>query len=298
MFNLLSKLYVLFLIFFVLAAPGCKAPNSLNDTKREANPNFKNHWYSGQAEISSFKLSQARYGELRDGTASLVFVTEPYSPALNTKPNNSSGTDIPVLKLNMTKKFNTGIYPYSMMNSTFYPLTGAAHSVKISSSSQEWCGHTYMELVNDRKFEIQTHSYFEGESSHVKLDKSHLEDDIWSQIRVASRQLPLGNFQMIPSFFYTRLMHKKLKAYDAIGKIEQVNEETKAYSIQYPELDRVIQITYQSDFPHQILGWSETYQAFNGESLTTTAKRIKVMKIDYWNKNSNKDSQLRKELGL
>lgn len=275
----------------------CQAPNSSNDSKTGTHSEFKDYWYNGQAEISNFKLSQARYGELRDGSATLIFVTEPYSPALNTKPNNPSGTDIPVLKLNATKKFNTGIYPYSMMNSSFYPIDGE-HSLKISSSSQEWCGHTYMELVNDRKFEIKIHSYFEGESGEIKLEKFQLEDDVWSKIRIAPDQLPTGNFKMIPSFFYVRLMHKELKAYGAIGKNQELNPTTRQYTIEYPALERALVIKYQAQFPYQILSWSETYKGFDGKELTTTADRIKTLKIDYWNKNSNGDSPLRDDLGL
>lgn len=39
---------------------------------------FKSYWYSNEAEITSYKLEQARYGEMRDGTAVLIYVTEPF----------------------------------------------------------------------------------------------------------------------------------------------------------------------------------------------------------------------------
>ncbi|MBK6893010.1 MAG: hypothetical protein IPH00_07720 [Flavobacteriales bacterium] len=37
---------------------------------------FNTYWHQGKAELSHYALTQARYGELRDGNAVLVFVTE------------------------------------------------------------------------------------------------------------------------------------------------------------------------------------------------------------------------------
>ena len=84
-------------------------------------PEFKEYWYSGEAEITSYKLEQARYGELREGKAVLIFVTEPFLADKQVKANRSNPENIPVLKLNSTKKYLTGIYPYSIMSSSFYP---------------------------------------------------------------------------------------------------------------------------------------------------------------------------------
>ncbi|MEX2379219.1 MAG: hypothetical protein WD530_00630 [Vicingaceae bacterium] len=36
---------------------------------------FNNYWFSGNAELSSYELKEARYGEIRKGEAVLVFVT-------------------------------------------------------------------------------------------------------------------------------------------------------------------------------------------------------------------------------
>ena len=86
------------------------------------NAKKKAYWYNNEAEISSYALSQARYGEVHKGKAVLVYVTEPFSPDKNTKADAPSDGNISVLKLNFMKKFNTGIYPYSMMTSIFFPL--------------------------------------------------------------------------------------------------------------------------------------------------------------------------------
>ena len=43
---------------------------------------FNDYWYRGEAELNSYTLEQARYGEIHKGEAVLVFVTEvlPWSP--------------------------------------------------------------------------------------------------------------------------------------------------------------------------------------------------------------------------
>lgn len=261
----------------------------------------KQYWYNNEAEITSYQLIQARYGELREGNAVLVFVTEPFSIKSNTKADNPTQEDVSVLKLNYTKKFNTGIYPYSMMNSTFFPFKNGKHSLKVSSSSQEWCGHTYMELVNKDKFEVKINSYFEGESAELNLDKTMLEDDIYSMIRLQPKDLPVGKQKVIPSFFYLRLLHKELKAYECNISHSKENDSLLKITLTYPELERSLSISYQANFPYKIMGWQEEYYSGWGESrkkLTTKATLLKTIKIDYWNKNSNADAYLRDSLQL
>jgi hypothetical protein len=268
------------------------------------NPNtdLKDYWYNGEAEISSYELKQARYGEIHEGKAVFVFVTEPFSPKSGTKADNPDKAAVPVLKLNATKKFNTGIYPYSMMNSTFFPFENGAYSIKITNTSQEWCGHTFMELDNKSKFQVSLKSYFEGESFENKsLAKADLEDDVWSKIRLQPNNLKVGKMEMIPSFFYLRLRHNEVKAYEATATLSKIDEKINQYSINYPTLNRSLSIQFESAFPHKILAWDETYKSGFGSAakeMTTTAKRINTIKSAYWNKNSNSDSGLREELGL
>ena len=37
---------------------------------------FNAYWYTGLAEITSYSLEQARYGEIHKGSAVLIFVSE------------------------------------------------------------------------------------------------------------------------------------------------------------------------------------------------------------------------------
>ncbi len=105
--------------------------------KKPLSATFKKYWYAGNAEITSYKLQQARYGELREGTSVLIYVTEPFLPEVQVKADGSNANNIPVLKLNATKKYLTGIYPYSIMSSTFYPVHDNQNALKTSLSVQE-----------------------------------------------------------------------------------------------------------------------------------------------------------------
>jgi hypothetical protein len=262
---------------------------------------FKSYWYQGLAELTSYELKQARYGELRDGHAVIIFVTEDFLPEKQVKADNVSEKNIPVLKCNATKNFNTGIYPYSIMSSTFSPVTAEGHAVKVSHSVQEWCGHVYAQLNNRKKFEIDSHSYFENEADEIlSLPKTWLENEIWNLIRINPEELPTGNIDIIPSFEFLRLRHKPMKAYPAIISLKQ-GDSLSIYEIEYPELERDLTIYFNTSFPFEIEKWEETFMSgFGSEALalTTSATKIKRIKTAYWAQNSNKDVILRDSLGL
>lgn len=272
--------------------------------KQVSNPyaeQLKQHWYDGKGELSSYVLQQARYGEMHEGTAVLIFVTEDFSTRTMTKADQSAPENLSVLKLNAMRKFNTGIYPYSMMNSTFFPFPEGANSLKVTSSSQEWCGHTFMEVVDQGDFKVENHSYFQSDAlDDYKLKKALLEDDLWSRIRLNPENLPQGKMELIPSFFFLRLTHQPVKAYPCEIFLEK-DALTTRYTVRYPELERELMITYENKLPFQITGWSETYPSGWGaqrKMLTTSATLIKSLRTDYWTKNSNADSVWRAELGL
>lgn len=258
---------------------------------------FNDYWYNGEAEITSYKLEQARYGEMRDGKAVLVFVTEDFLPDLQVKADNYSNKNIPVLKLNATKNFNTGIYPYSIMQSTFYPVVNNQHALKTSASVQEWCGHVYTQLNNRKNFEIMSHSYFQGEADQAfNLEKTWTENEFWTKLRINPKSLPIGELVIIPSLEYTRLRHTTIKAYNAIASIEN-----GTYTLTYPELNRTLKISFNTSFPYDILGWEETTVSGFGASaktLTTKATKLESIKSAYWSKNHNADENLRAALKL
>lgn len=288
--------------------------NVKNDTKsttiqatENSNPaqptseEFKKYWYSGTAELTSFELEQSRYGDIHKGKSVLIYVTEDFNPEKQVKADQQRANNIPVLKLNSTKKFYTGIYPYSVMTSTFYPVTNNKHAIKVTASMQEWCGHIFSQLNNRAKFDIQSFSYFESESDQeFSINKAILEDELWTKLRIDPSQLPTGTQQIIPAFEVLRMKHIPLKTYEATATLT-TSGTTSTYELSYPKLNRKLVINFNTSFPHDILGWTETSASGfgnNAKTLTTKATKIKQLKTPYWSKNSVKDSILRKNLGL
>lgn len=262
---------------------------------------FKKYWYAGEAEITSYKLEQARYGEIREGNAVLIYVTEPFHNKKQVKADRSNPDNIPVLKLNSTKNYLTGIYPYSIMSSSFYPVHNNQHAVKVTFSAQEWCGQVFAQLNNRASFEVSTHSYFESEGdANFKLEKEILENELWNMIRINPELLPIGNLKIIPSLEYTRMAHKELKAQKANAILTQVGD-LSTYTITYPELERTLVITFTTSFPHVIENWSDSFKSGFGSKakiMTSTATKLKTIKSPYWRKNSNEFLPLRDSLGL
>ena len=130
---------------------------------------FKSYWYKGEAELNRYSLEQARYSELHEGAAVLVFVTEPFLKDKQVKLDGPyrSGADN-VLKLNRIHRFTTGVYDYSLMNSVFTAENAqAAPTYKVSTTVQDWCGHVFNQLnLDGDSYKLQVRSYFEAEADH------------------------------------------------------------------------------------------------------------------------------------
>ena len=95
---------------------------------------------------------------------------------------------------------------------------------------------------------------------------------------------------------YSRLSHKKIKPYKANAK-----QDSGIYILSYPNLNRTLRINFNTNFPHEILGWEETFKSGFGTSaktLTTKATKLESIKSAYWSKNNNADEILRETLKL
>lgn len=262
---------------------------------------FGKYWYDGTAEISSYALTQARYGELHEGEAVLVFVTEPFSAAKHVKLDKPTQEAVTVMKLNFTKKFITGIYPYSMMMSSFVPVSIDQYpkALKVTGSIQEWCGHTFTQLnLSGTTYKYQGNSYFESEGDlQATLKTEWLEDAIWQRLRIDPKSAPVGSFSMMPGVFYERLAHKKPVSIPVQANLsakatsEMGTNDQWVYTLNHE--GRNLTIYIEKEFPYQILGWTETYGG-----LTTKAIKKETIKSKYWELNKKKNLGERTKLGL
>jgi len=274
---------------------------------------FEEQWYAGKAELSTYNLQQARYGEIRNGEAVLIFVTEDFSTNKLVKLDEPEKTDdkMRVLKMNMTKNFVTGIYPYSMMLSVFTPVSkeGKEKTLKADCSSQEWCGQTFSQLkLKGNDYNWQLHSYFEKEGEQdKKLDAVLIEDELWNRIRINPSTLPQGKVSLLPGLLWQRLSHVPLKEEVAVLTVSKADSffikdsGVQMYTIHYPAAQRTLQIYFQSAFPHEILGWQENYPdgfGNNKKMLITKAVKKKTAWLDYWKHNALADTTYRDTLQL
>ena len=305
MMNTRSALFYLVLFSFIGCQSGQTNKTSQATIKKETNPISKNnqfnkYWYSGKAELSSYTLKQARYGEIRDGEVVLVFVTEPFSVSKQVKLDNpqKAGTDaVSVMKLNHVRKFNTGIYDYAIITSTFTPINTKKYpfTLKSSTSIQEWCGHTFTQLnLADDTYNFKQFSYFEADGDEEKtINATYLEEALFTKIRIAKGQLPEGEINLIPSTIYSRFNYKKMDVEKA--KISKTtSEKTLNYKIKYLSINRKLTIGVEKKFPYKILSWTED----NGTGLLTTAKLKASSTEPYWKQKKVSDQDKRKALKL
>lgn len=264
---------------------------------------FSKYWYDGNAEISSYSLSQNRYGELQDGKAVLIFVTEDFSKQKQVKldhPEKAGADKLQVLKMNFTKNFTTGIYPYSILNSVFTPVD-LSGTVKTTCSVQEWCGHTFTQINKKaNSFSALEYSYFEEEGDKtLELPSTVLEDELWNMIRINPESIPKGKVNLIRGNMAVRLMHLPLANIEAeIQAADTVlnNQPVKQLSVIFPE--RKLKIYYSPSFPFTIQGWDETYGEFGKAPATTSARLLNTMRLPYWNLHNREHLPYRDSLGL
>jgi hypothetical protein len=183
---------------------------------------FWKHWGDGKAELDGYRLTQPRYGAPRSGMALYVFVTEDFSDSLRVKadPGKHPASDVyPVMKLNAIRHFQTGIYDYKVMTSTFLRVARGWPVAKVSFSSQEWCGQVWHQLLpKGGRIQGVFHSYFDGEADGTEdLDlppDGVFEDELpvilrgWNGEYLKpgeSRTVPF-----LPSLMWVRLLHRPL----------------------------------------------------------------------------------------
>jgi hypothetical protein len=292
------NLFFSFIFCTVLTNQGC------DDTVKKSTPTdhgpFGEYWYQGKGEVNTYFLEQERYKEIRKGEAVMVFVTEDFSMKKQVKldyPEQAGADKVTVMKNNALRRFQTGIYDYSLMESVFTPvdITHFPHSLKADASVQDWCGQVFTQLnLKGSGYEVNSYSYFEKEGDqHFRTENALLEDELFNLIRINPEKLPVGEVTILPSLFYTRLHHQPLKPQSAKLTIEDIGLQ-RVCILRYSSMNRTLKITFQKDFPYRINAWEED----NGDGFITRAKLNKSIQTAYWEKNSHQYDSWRDTLGL
>lgn len=265
----------------------------------------------GQAEISSYEVTQPRYGQLRKGHEVFIYVPEPFKMDERIKPDYEGSVKkdnlIHVMKLNRYHTFLTGLYPYHVMTtiqSALYPKVdfSAFDVLNMNISAIEWCGNYFAQVIPDpaeRNAKWEYNSYFEKEgrkSISIPLGKDvYFEDNLWIRIReLTGSFMKVGETKSVTIYerlWQNRISHQKLIGNKAIlSKKDGKFDGYDAFEWSWELSGRSVTVFTDREYPHYILGWSD--------SLGGKGKRLAYLQTPYWEKNTIKDEVLRAKLKL
>lgn len=159
--------------------PGSDAPMAtVSGTALGSRPalNEQTIWDDGLGEISYYRAKKPIYGKQREYIRVHMLNREWFSPSAGTKTENPDAPDrTPIFKLNIMHEVPTENYNYRYMT-TLFSERGSLRPLKLTSSSQEWCGITYQHLVwKDNRVEIDQFNYFE----HFPRGVATVASDVW-----------------------------------------------------------------------------------------------------------------------
>jgi hypothetical protein len=269
-------------------------------------------WGDGQAELAAYDLTMPRYGEMKRGTAVSIMVSEPFSSSARVKadPGKHPASDVfPVMKLNLVKDFQTGVYDYNDMLSAFLALkavNGRAPGTltKAVYSRQEWCGSTFnLALFDANKSRATMHSYFDGEGDQQKEIRNDLRgvpDDqliFWAR-GMAEPWVNPGEIVALP--YLTSAEHSKetlvwrqaqFKRSKVLRKIQVGQEQIDAevFTVQIVDGGKK-EYTVEKHGARRLLRWEFT----TGEK----GSLIKSARMKYWDLKQKGGEEALKQLGL
>lgn len=283
--------------------------------RRPAGSDFDTHWHDGRAELDGYHMSVVRYGHVRPARAVAIYVTEPFSASRRVKlddPSADSADVVDVLKLNLVRDFQTGIYDYHTVLSLFM-RTADFDPVKLAFSCSEWCGQVYEEMRFDRDtIGDVRYSYFDGESGTQTLDRpaGGIDED---QLFVLLRNLrgeflaPDGviTLPFLPSPFVRRLTHTPLEWISASirrGRPERIVVPGGRFTADVYEVrtsdGRIGVFHVEREAPRRVVRWSWVTLGDSTSDATETAELAGTERLPYWKLNGPGGERMLRRLGL
>jgi hypothetical protein len=290
----------------VLGSITLAAAGHLTASVKTATPQFWKGWGDGKAELSGYAITTSRYGAPRVGQIVLIYVTEPMDRRNWIKDDAG---DVPaqdrvnVLKLNVALKFQTGIYPYSVMTSVFAPVDSSAAErftpTKITMSAQEWCGHVYEKILPaPEAYELELRSYFHAEGDRATTVKTPAgtlyEDALFIQLRELDGPFAGGKNwagSIVPSLWSQRKSHSALGPVAATIKREDASRDAAPvtrFTLAYGSV--VTTYDVEKAAPRRVIAWKST----SGDE----AKLLKTARLPYWQLNGPGDEKYLQQIGF
>ena len=293
--------------------------NAAPATGAARDPEFGSYWHDGKAELNGYRIVVDRYGHPRVGRGVAIYVTEPFSAAKHVKLNDytkNPGDVVDVLKLNLVRDFQTGIYDYHTMVSLFVRAADFT-PVKLAFTSAEWCGQVYEELdFEGPKVSERFASYFENESSSSTSDVPRggvIEDNLFVLLRgLRGAWLAPGEKRQLPwlaGSFWRRLAHRRfawstatierLRAGETV-RVPAGSFITDVYVVR-PADGREGRFFIERAYPHRVVRWAWAAPAAPGATSlggTDSGELTGSARLEYWRLHDPGDESYLEALGL
>jgi|GEM_PF-5410615 len=281
-------IYIIFILNFSLIA--------------ETNKKIDNLWFDSKAEVASYDLTLLKYNEYKKGVDSLIFVTEEFDKKLLVKADTIKKDNLKILKLNHIRKFNTGIYDYTIMRSVFNSLENDdfLKLIKMTQNSIEWCGNYQESLYLKNKNYIKNiNSYFQTEniqSFKIKDNEIVFEDSLLSLVKFNKDLNQNKVYKIFRSSFNNKSqrIENKTEKLNLTIRDKEINVKNKKYNgteyiFQNKNFKYLIFINNSKN--REIVLW----EIYDKLTLIEKASLRFSNRIDYWNRLKNADLELRKE---
>jgi hypothetical protein len=176
------------------------------DTSWSASP----VWDDGKAEVAVYEAVRVVYGKRRTYEFTMITVKEMFNRAFNVKTDSYERNDLfTVMKVNLSARIDTDVYPYHYLTSMFFPRTSPHDVYKITSGSQEWCGNTFKRIQRtDSTYGYAFDSYWDNEGAGIRTLPLNVwfEDQLFYTLRaldIAKAKTPF-TVRVLPTMITNR----------------------------------------------------------------------------------------------
>ncbi len=241
-------------------------------------------WNDGNAEVSTYQARDVKYGIPRTSRAMLIVVAEDLSPERLVKADRPAGEPRTrrALKLNHVRSIPTGVYIYQQMLSVFLGVD-QMEPVKLTVSSHEWCGNSFVEWRSDRGL-LSIRSYFESVADQdfsLKPGPAVFYDSLPLKLRSLDfSKTTEGRLLLLDSLFASAPAPPSgRQAHLRVWPVEG-----RAYRVEVLRGDRRDIFEFDTAPPHRLLRWERS----DGGLLTLLDSR----RFRYWERNHPGDESL------
>lgn len=149
-------------------------------------------WHAGKAEWALYDATRVIYGAPRSYEATIFTNKQSMALDTTTKIDGSSDRSIEVFKHNVSEIVPTENYDYRFLTTSF--VKSADMSVyKVAASTQEDCGSSYRQIVNDRgRLSMTEFCYFPGAGETSNSMRTPDRFSVHDALTLTLRDYPFG----------------------------------------------------------------------------------------------------------